>query len=276
MPRPPIDGGVVLVTGASSGIGVELARLLAPRAKALVLVARRKDRLIALAKELEAAHPALQALPLAADLAVRADLDRMLERARAEAGPIDVLVNNAGFGDMDLLDLADWTKTEQMIDVNVVALTYLCHAVLPAMVKAGRGGILNVSSGAGLTAMPSFTAYVATKHYVSGLTEALRVDLSGTGVVVTQSCPGPVATEFEAVAGNYSGLHVPGFVELSARACAASTLRAFDRGCASVVPGLLMKTVMFFTAWSPLWMRRLVLSPVARAARRRRLAAKKP
>lgn len=275
MARPPIDGGVVLVTGASSGIGLDLAKLLAPRAKTLVVVARRKDRLEALAAELEKAHRGLSVLPVAADLARRDDVDRMLAEVREKAGEVDVLINNAGFGDMDFLDLADWDKTEKMIQLNVVALTYLCHAVLPSMVKKGRGGILNISSGAGLAVMPSFTAYVATKHYVTGLSDALRTDLSGTGVVVTQSCPGPVATEFEAVAGNYSGMHAPGFVELSSLACAKASLRAFDRGWASVVPGFFMKVLMFFTGFTPKWVRRIFLGPVAREARKRRLSAAK-
>lgn len=276
MARPPIDDGVVLLTGASSGIGLEMARLLAPRARVLALVARRKDRLEALATELRAAAPRCRVLVLPADLADRQSTDAMLTALDAEAPGVDVLINNAGFGDMDLFELADWAKTEKMLTLNVDALLYLTHRVLGGMVTRGRGGILNVSSGAGMAFFPGFAAYIGTKHFVTGFTEALRLDLSGTGVVVSQLCPGPVATEFEEVAGNFTGMSAPKIVELSAADCAKKALRGFDRGRALIVPGLLMWLVMWVAERTPRWVRRLFLAPFARALRAKRLASKKP
>ncbi|MCC6646261.1 MAG: SDR family oxidoreductase [Polyangiaceae bacterium] len=276
MPRPPIDDGVVLLTGASSGIGLELARLLAPRARVLALVARRKARLDALRDELARSAPRCKVLVLPADLSDRASTDAMLEALCREAPEVDVLINNAGFGDMDLFELADWPKTEQMLRLNIDALLYLTHRVLGGMVARRRGGVLNVSSGAGMAFFPGFAAYIGTKHFVTGFTEALRLDLSGTGVVVSQLCPGPVATEFEAVAGNFTGMSPPGIVELSAAACARQALRGFDRGRALIVPGALMWLVMWVAERTPRWVRRLVLAPFARALRHKRLSSKKP
>src|SRR5262249_9018337 len=157
--RPPLDDSVVLVTGASSGIGRELALQLAPRARALVVTARRADRLDALAAELAARKPGLKVVVHAGDLAARADCDALCARAEKEAGPIDVLINNAGFGDFHCFDLASWPTVEQMLDLNVKSLAYLTWKLLPGMVARARGGILNVSSGAGLEPVPGFSAY---------------------------------------------------------------------------------------------------------------------
>ena len=121
----PLDGGVAVVTGASAGIGKELAAEIAPRAKAIALVARRKDRLEALAKELEASRPGLRALPIECDLSDLASCDAMLAEVESELGPVDVLVNNAGAGDMTIFDRAEWDKTRRMIELNVTALVYL-------------------------------------------------------------------------------------------------------------------------------------------------------
>ncbi len=276
MARPPIDDGVVLLTGASSGIGLELARLLAPRARVLALVARREARLTALKRELEGAAPRCKVLVLPADLADRASTDAMLDALLAETPEIDVLINNAGFGDMDLFELADWAKTEKMLRLNVDGLLYLTHRLLGGMVARRRGGVLNVSSGAGMAFFPGFAAYIGTKHFVTGFTEALRLDLSGTGVVVSQLCPGPVATEFEEVAGNFTGMSPPKLVELSAAACAKKALRGFDRGRALIVPGALMWLVMRAAERTPRWVRRLLLTPFARALRAKRLRSSKP
>src|SRR4029078_3170900 len=142
-------------------------------------------------------------------------------------------------------------------------------AFLPGMVARNRGGILNISSGFGLGFLPMFSVYCATKHYATGLTEALVADLSGTNVYATQVCPGPVATEVEATMGNQTGKKVPGFIELSAEQCARAAVSGFDRGRALVVPGLIMKIVMLVNELSPRFMRRLFARIVGRVARRR-------
>jgi short-subunit dehydrogenase len=275
MPHP-VDDGVVLITGASSGIGTALARLLAPRAKAIALVARRRDRLDQLGRELEALRPGLRARAFACDLVDLHACERMVREVEAELGPVDVLVNNAGFGDVGVYDRADWTKTKRMIDLNVTSLAFLTHRVLRGMVERGRGGILNVSSGFGLTFLPGLAAYIGTKHFVSGFSESLRLDLVGTGVVVTQVCPGPVRTEFLEVAGNPVGRDPPRFLEISAEQCAREALRAFLRRRALVIPGLWMRLLIPLGMYTPRWILRLVYRFLGPALRRRQLAGGGP
>jgi short-subunit dehydrogenase len=269
----PIDGGTVLVTGASSGIGVEIARQIAMRARVLILVARRAERLAKLKEELLTRRRDLMVEVIPADLGNRAEVDRVVGELRARNIDVDVLVNNAGVGMMGVLDRADTAKTLAMVDINVVAPTQLTLALLPGMVERRRGGILNVSSGFGLAVMPTFAAYCATKHYMTGLTEALVGDLAGTGVTATQVCPGPVATEFEENIGNFTGMKAPSFVEITAAQCARAAIRGFDRGRAMVIPSFLMKIVMAINGMSPRFMRRLFASIVGRGARRKQLGA---
>jgi hypothetical protein len=273
--RPPLDG-TILITGASSGIGRAMAVELAPRAKALVLVARRVDRLEELRDELVARRPELVVSLQQCDLCERVATDRMLEAVAREVGDVDVLINNAGIGDMGAFDRADWSKTERLIRLNVESLTYLCHRLVGPMVERRRGGILNVSSGFGLEFMPSFATYIASKHYVSGLTESMRLDLRSQGVVVTQVCPGPVATEFEEHLGNFTGHKPPGFLEISAERCARSAIGGFARDRALVIPGIAIRFVMWIGALTPRWVKRLIYRPLAGAARRVQLRAENP
>ena len=268
MRRSAIDGGTVLVTGASSGIGMAIVRQVAARAKTLVLVARRASRLEELARELRSARPELRVEVLPCDLSKRDDVAALVDEVRARALEVDVLVNNAGIGMMGVFDRADAGKATFMIDLNVTSLTLLTLAFLPGMVERDRGGVLNISSGFGLGILPTFAAYCASKHYVTGLTEGLVSDLAGTNVVATQVCPGPVATEFQDVMGNV-GVKIPGFVEISAEHCARAAVSAFDRGRALVVPGIVMKLVMTVNELSPRFLRRLFASLLGRVARRR-------
>jgi short-subunit dehydrogenase len=269
MGKSAIDGGTVLVTGASSGIGMAIAREVASRAKALVLVARRKGRLEALRDELVKERAGLRVEIMPCDLSKREETLRLVEDVKGAGIEVDVLVNNAGIGIMGFLERGDIAKTTFAIDLNVTSLTLLTMGFLPEMVARNRGGVINISSGFGLATMPMFTVYCATKHYVTGLTEALVADLAGTDVVATQVCPGPVKTEFEEVMGNETGRKVPSFVEISAVDCARASVRGFDRGRALVVPGAVMKVVMLINELSPRFMRRLFASLVGRFARRR-------
>jgi uncharacterized protein len=257
--RAPIDGSVALVTGASSGIGADLARQLAPRVKTLILVARRRERLEALADEI--ARDGLTVTIEACDLTDRGAVDGMVDRVQLEHGMVDVLINNAGFGDIGMFDLSDWDKTERMIELNVRALAYLTHRVVGPMVEKGRGGILMISSGFGLTFLPGFAAYVGTKQFVTGFTESLRLELKPCGVVVTQVCPGPVTTEFDDNLGNFTGQEVPGFVAIDPARCARDALRGFERGKALVIPGVLMRMAMAMTSRVPRFMLRWVHTP---------------
>jgi short-subunit dehydrogenase len=268
-----IDGGTVLVTGASSGIGMAIARAIAPRAKTLILVARRVARLEELKAELIKARSDLRVEIIACDLCDREQTKNLPEEVKNRKLDVDVLVNNAGVGLMGAFDRADPDRLVAMIDLNVTSLTLLTRAFLPPMIERDRGGVINISSGFGMAVMPSFAAYCATKHYVTGLSEALVADLAGTAVVCTQVCPGPVATEFEQQIGNFTGVKPPGFIEITAERCARATIRGFDSGRALVVPGILMEIVMLVNALSPRFMRRIVASILGRIARRKELNA---
>lgn len=170
--------GTVLITGASSGIGRELAREFAARANALVLVARRLDRLQELRDELSQQHPRLNVIVLTADLSSEREIEKLLGDVVGQVGTVDVLVNNAGSGDTVLFDRSEWSRTRQVLETNMMAMAQLTSVLVPAMVERGRGGVLNIGSGAGLTVMPCAVAYVGSKHFVAGFSEALRYGCS--------------------------------------------------------------------------------------------------
>ncbi len=189
---------VALVTGASSGIGMELARLHAARGGNLVVVARRGDRLRALADELRAAHDT-DCLVVEADLATADGIATL--KAATTARQIDVLINNAGFGARGAFHEAELARMLEMIDLNVRALTELTHHYVGPMVARGHGRVLQVGSTAGFLPGPLQAIYYASKAYVNSFAQATAEELRGTGVTVTVLAPGPVATEFFDVAG---------------------------------------------------------------------------
>ncbi|MBV9762838.1 MAG: SDR family oxidoreductase [Acidobacteriaceae bacterium] len=250
--------GTVLITGASAGIGRELAVEFAGRAEKLALVARRVERLEKLRAELLARHPKLSVAVLAADLSNEREIEALLARVAEQVGTVDVLVNNAGLGDSALFDRADWTRTRQILLTNVVAVARLTAALAPGMVKRGRGGVLNIGSGAGLTVLPNAAAYVGSKHFVAGFSEALRADLAGTGVTVTQACPGPVDSEFDEIAGSVGGMAgaPPKFFRIGATQCAREAVEGFERGAAIVFPGRAYRFAMRALPFLPYGMRR--------------------
>jgi hypothetical protein len=267
-----IDGGIFLITGASSGIGRELARQLGPHAAGMALVARRADRLASLADELRESAPHLVVTVHPCDLT---DLDAataLVDAVLGAHGSVDVLVNNAGLGDITLLESSSMEKNIRQITLNVTALTLLTHRVLPGMVSRRRGVVLNVSSGFGLVPMPGFATYVGTKHYVSSFTEALHGELAGTGVLASHLCPGPVKTEFEQHAGNPLEQSPPAFVYLSAEACARAAIRGIRRGRARIIPHLLMGVVTPLSRGIPDVLIRLFNRVVGRMLRSRLLS----
>ena len=274
MPRPPIDGSVTLVTGASAGLGVEFARQLAPRVRVLALAARRVDRLETLAAELRARHPELTVMVQQADLGDQAQCEAVVRAIEEAHGAIDILINNAGLGDLGMFDLSSWDKVEKMLRVNVVALSFLMWRVLPGMIARRRGGILNVSSGNGLEWLPGFAVYAGTKHYVTALTESVYVEARPHGVLVSQVCPGPVMTEFQDVMGNFTGQSLPTWIQLTAEACVRKTLAGFRRGKPLIVPGLLMKFLRLLGATSLRSTKRLVYAPIASRLRTLQLRAR--
>lgn len=242
---------VALVTGASSGIGAELARILARERHDLVLVARTAPALEGLAAELRAAHDvAVTVAP--ADLAAPDGVDRVVA-ALADAGRSpDVLVNNAGFGASGHFDEIPWATQRDMIAVNVTALTGLTRRLVPPMVARGHGRVLNVASTAAFQPGPLMAVYYATKAYVLSFSEALAEELRHTGVTVTALCPGPTATGFAAAAGmTGSRLFRTGGIVGDARTVAAAGYRAMCRGRRVAIPGRLNQLVAFSTRLVP-------------------------
>jgi len=252
----------ILLTGASAGIGLEMARLLAKAgAKSLILVARREAQLEQLKRELIQAYPQVAIYIYPCDLSDQTAIDHLLHYVSREVGAVDILINNAGMGDYTLFESADWAKTERLLKLNIQGLTYLTHKLLAPMVALGRGGVLNISSGLGFFFLPGMAVYAASKHYVTAFTEALRLELRGTGVVISQSCPGPVATEFADVAGSQAMTQdLPTWVRLSAAQCAAESLAGFERGKALVVPGDAMWALTTLGRFLPRPVLRLALS----------------
>lgn len=190
---------LALITGASSGIGLELARLHAARGGDLVVVARRRERLEALAAELASAHGVqVHAVPL--DLSKPESAAQVSAEVDARRLEVDYLINNAGFGGHGYFHERDWSSDRAMITVNVLTLTELTRWLLPGMLRRGSGRILNVASVAGFVPGPFQAVYYATKAYVISLTQALASELAGTGVTATVLCPGVTDTEFARVA----------------------------------------------------------------------------
>lgn len=238
-----------LVTGASSGIGLELARLFAADESDLVLVARRKPELEGLAAELAARH-SVQVHVLPADLADPAAPARIHEQLVARGIVIDVLVNNAGFGLQGRFAELPLERQTAMLQVNVSALTHLTRLLLPAMIERRRGGILNVGSMAGFQPGPYMAVYYATKAYVLSLTEALAHELAGTGVTATCLAPGATQTEFFALSNMEDSLLVR-LGTLNVGEVARAGYRGFRKGRVIVVPRLANRFVVLLTRLAP-------------------------
>lgn len=263
-----------LITGASAGFGREMARLLAPLAGTLVLVARRADRLAELREELLALNPNLRVRCETVDLTQPAELDALCERLVHDGEPLDFLINNAGFGDRGAFETSEWAKIEAMLQLNVVALTALCHRLLPLLRRHRPGAILNVSSIASMLPVPEMAVYAATKAYVSSFSEALRAELRRTGISVTHLCPGPADTEFNDVACRSEDARtdvMPALFKVSARKVARAGLMAVARDRARVVPGVPMLLLAIFLGIVPLAILRVFLA--APGARRQRVRA---
>ena len=186
-----------LITGASGGIGEEMARVHAARGGDLVLVARNEDKLQQLKRELESSGGVNVAV-ISTDLSQANSAAEVFQKTEELGVEVDVLINNAGIGGHGKFHQRDLAKEQQMMHLNMVTLTELTHKYLQGMVERGRGKILNVSSTAGFMPGPLQAVYYATKSYVSSFSQAIANELSGTGVTVTALCPGPVATGFVA------------------------------------------------------------------------------
>lgn len=245
----PSDDRVAVVTGASSGIGEALAVELARRGHQLVLVARRADRLHALAARVnQKAHV------LPADLAKSADRAALPERVAELGLEPDILVNNAGLSVGAPIAKALPEQQLNLVEVDVAAVVDLCSRFLPGMIERDCGAILNVSSLAAFLPVPGQAAYAAAKAFVLSYTEGLRNELRGTGVTATALCPGPVATGFDDAAGFALGERaavLPAFMWKSADAVARDGLDGLDANRCRVVPGRINQIVATCSRFAP-------------------------
>jgi uncharacterized protein len=244
--------GITLITGASAGLGAEFARQCAARGEALALVARRRDRMEALAAEIGGTVHIFET-----DLAKEGAAASLIAEIEAEGLSVDTLINNAGFGLAGKFADRPLARLSEMIDLNCRTLIELCHLVLPAMRARGAGAICNVASTAAFQPGPNMAVYYATKAFVLSFSEALHHELKGSGIRVSALCPGPTATEFGEVAqSNSPALKL---IRGEAPAVVRAGLKGLDRNKAVVIPGWPNKATAQMSRFLPrATMRRLV------------------
>jgi short-subunit dehydrogenase len=235
---------VALVTGASAGLGVEFARQLSAKGYRLVLAARRKERLDELASELGNARA------VAIDLSRASAAARLMADVDEHGETVDLLINNAGFGLIGRFAQLDSRRERQMIDLNAGALTELCRAVAPAMIKRKSGAILNVASTAAFQPGPKMAVYFATKAFVLSLSEAIHEELKPHGIKVSCLCPGPTHTEFGEVAG-FKGSRLFDRIAMNSADVVRIGLHGLDKNRAVVVAGLINKLVALSNRFAP-------------------------
>ncbi|MCP3138091.1 SDR family NAD(P)-dependent oxidoreductase [Pyxidicoccus xibeiensis] len=237
---PPIDQGTVLIIGATEGIGRELSRQLSRRVRTLVLVDRRAGRLEPLRDELLARNPTLGVLVHQCDICDPHQVDALLAFLEAHFVRVDVLVNNAAVGNRGLYAEERWGQVEETLQANVWAPALLTHRLLGPMLQRGRGGVLNIGSGAAQLFLPGSATFAATQRFLDGFTEALRLEVEDRGIAVTRVAPGPL---WEAGVEDWEGGVAP-FFHISLARCAREALVGFERGAPLVYPGFGHRWVM--------------------------------
>ena len=254
-----------VITGASAGLGEEFAVQLADLGVSrIVLTARRAERLEHLRAILIASNPALRVDTITADLSDPADVTELIGALNSLEGfACDILINNAGFGDLGSFESSEPDKIHAMLEVNMSALTRLTHWAVPGMLTRKCGWICNVGSTAGLLPLPSFAVYAATKAYVNSFSEALRIELRGSGVNVLALCPGPVETEFGDVASRANSKRQfapPKALCVHKKDVVRETLSALARGKGRLIPGLLVRVPMLLAESMPRWLLRFIFN----------------
>lgn len=266
-----LAGQRALVTGASDGIGAELARQLAALGADLVITARREQRLRALAREIiEESGTDVQVEAI--DLCDPATPRALFSRTEEAQIPVDLLVNNAGFGAYDDFLTIPWQRHQRLLQLNIVALTQLSHLFAAAMVGRGRGRIMNLASVSAYLPCPGFAVYSAAKTYVRNFTEALAYELRGSGVSATSVCPGGTRTAFLDQAGmtlQKSGeMHM-----MSAADCARIAIRNTLAGHSNVITGSSNALLMFVLRWVPRsWLAPLAFKVMTRSVEKSKTA----
>jgi len=236
-----------LITGASSGIGLAFTQVLAREKYNLILVARSEDKLNEIKQDLISKHD-INAVVLSHDLTKTEEIQQLFEQIKQQNLTVDVLVNNAGYGDYGEFADSDWEKLQGMILLNVLALTHLSRLFLPNMIERGQGQILNVASTAAFQAGPMMGVYFATKAYVLSLSEAIAAETEGTGIQITALCPGPTQSNFGEVAGMDK---VPGMGNITndkfptAHEVAEYGYQCLQKGKVVAVHGILNKFLTF-------------------------------
>ncbi len=263
MPLPaPGPDRACLVTGASSGIGADIARELAGRGHQVVLVARSEESLRDLADEIGSESVPAHVLPT--DLADRAERAALLDRVGELGLTVDVLVNNAGYSTLGKVAEADPDEEMDMVEVDVLAIQDLCTRALPGMVERGRGAVLNVASTAAFQPLPGQASYAAAKSFVLSYTLSLAGELSGTGVTATCLCPGPVKTGFAERAGFDEGdfdSALPKVMWVTSEEVARYAVKELDKGSLIAIPGLANQMGARFSQIAP---RRVLLEILKR------------
>ena len=254
-----------LITGASSGIGEALAHCFAEGGHNVVLVARSADKLKALAKALTVSH-GIKAWVVPADLSLPGAAAKLATAMKRAKRPIDVLVNNAGLLEHGSFAAMPAARHQQLIDLNISALTAMLAHFVPPMVARGSGRVLNVASIAAFQPIPSLATYAATKAYVLSLTESLSEELKGSGVTVTALCPGVTATNMvrKAQQGSPALAKLPDFMVGSADAVAQEGYDACLAGEAIRVPGVLNLATILASRATPKWLLRRVSGALVR------------
>jgi short-subunit dehydrogenase len=239
-----------LITGASGGIGFDLAKLLAKDKHNLVLIARSEDKLKEIKSSFEKDH-GINILIITVDLSVPESASKVFDELEKQDIHIDILINNAGFGDFGIFAECDWQKQEQMINLNILALTKLTRLFLPAMIKLGNGRIMNVASTAAFQPGPLMSVYYATKAFVLSFTYAIANEIKGTGVKITALCPGPTDTGFVSAASLEGSKLFKTFKPKTSSDVALFGYKRMMKGKLLAIPGAMNKLMVWSIRFTP-------------------------
>ncbi len=244
------DTKTALITGASSGIGLELAKIFASKGTNLIIVSRNVIELSKLKSELIEKNK-IYVEEIVKDLSVPGSAKQVFDEVKSLSFDVDYLINNAGFGDYGLFYKSDWTKQERMINLNMLTLTQLTHLFLPGMIKRKSGRIMNVASTAAFQPGPLMSVYYASKAYVLFFSEAIANELEGTGVTVTALCPGPTKSGFQKAANVEHSKMLNADSIPTSKEVAEYGYKAMMKGKRVAIHGIKNKEIAFFSRRAP-------------------------